>query len=366
MSTSEERSLGQYLPTLDGWRAVAILAVLGYHSPALFGVTILHNYGSQGVDLFFAMSGLLICTKLLQEESQRDAISLRSFYTRRVFRILPAAFTYLLVVGALGLLGVIPMPLGAWLAAATSSTNYYAAIVPERGLDWYTGHFWTLAVEEHFYLLLPGLLVLFPKHRKWLLGGLILFFTVWQAVFRNGWPQRTDLRIDALLIPALLALFLRSEQVVVWFRSWLHPIVAVVLVGVVSVAIAKIGGPLEVVKPLLKVVYPLLILSTLLHAKSWLGRLLESAPLRWIGRISYSIYLWQQLFFLDARETRTYYLPWPLSGMQRLPVNLLLVFGIAALSYYFVEKPMIRLSHRLVARWASRTIHNGQMLMKKI
>ena len=354
MSTLADPVRPGYIPTLDGWRAIAILAVLGYHSPAVqigrFHFGLLHEYGSQGVDLFFAMSGLLICTKLLEEEAQRGAISLRSFYTRRIFRILPAAFTYLAVVGLLGLLHVIPMPVGAWLAALTSTMNYYAAALPEHGLDWYVGHFWTLAVEEHFYLLLPGLLVLFAKHRRAMLLSLIVAFTVWQACWPNGWPQRTDLRIDALLIPALLAVLLRSQRVVEWFRAWLYPSVAIVLVAVVSLLLAKVKGPLEAVKPLLKVVYPLLILSTILHAKGWLGRVLESAPLRWIGRISYSIYLWQQLFFLDARETREYHSPKALAVLQHLPVSLVAVFAVAALSYYLVEKPLIRVGHRLVQR----------------
>jgi peptidoglycan/LPS O-acetylase OafA/YrhL len=164
-------------------------------------------------------------------------------------------------------------------------------------------------------------------------------------VWHNGWPQRTDLRIDALLIPALLALVLRSERVARWFGQWLYPAVGVVLVGLLSIAIQKLPGPLEVVKPLLKVCYPLLILSTVLHAGGWAGRALESAPLRWIGRLSYSIYLWQQMFFLDARETRGYPTVWA----QHLPFNLVAVFGMAALSYYFVEKPMIRLGHRWIA-----------------
>ncbi len=341
--SAESGVLGKYIPTLDGWRAIAILAVLGYHSPALFHVSILHNYGSQGVDLFFAMSGLLICTKLLQEEESRGDISLSSFYARRVFRILPAAFAYLAVVGVLGLLHVIPMPLGPWLAAVTSTTNYYAALHHPGPAAWYTGHFWTLAVEEHFYLLLPGLLVLFKRGRVWMLAGLILFFTVWQAVWHNGWPQRTDLRIDALLIPALLAVILRSPRVAAWFKAWLYPIVGVLLVGIATLAVQKLGGSLEVLKPLLKTCYPLLILSTVLHAGGWLARLLESAPLRWIGRLSYSLYLWQELFFLDARETHGAPSVW----VQHLPFNLIAVFAMAALSYYFVEKPMIRVGHRL-------------------
>lgn len=346
-----------YIPTLDGWRAVAILAVLGYHSPAFkigpVHVAILHNYGTQGVDLFFALSGLLICTKLLTEETDTGGISLRAFYLRRVFRILPAAYVYLACVGVLGLLRVIPMPVGPWLAAVFSMTNYYGAYETMRGLHpmyWYTAHFWTLAIEEHFYLALPGLLVLLPRHRKALLAGLILLFTVWYWVFRHGFADRTDLRIDSLLIPAFLAVLLQSDRVTAWFKAWLHPLVAVVLLGIVSVAIAKYGGPFEVMKPLLKVVYPLLIVSTMLHPAGWLGRFLELPPLRWIGKISYSIYLWQQLFFLDERETAAYHSPWLLHALQHLPANMICVFAMASLSYYFVEKPLIRLGHRFVRK----------------
>jgi peptidoglycan/LPS O-acetylase OafA/YrhL len=339
-----------YIPTLDGWRAIAILAVLGYHTPVLhlgpLSTQIVHDYGSQGVDLFFAISGLLICSRLLAEEKTSGTISLRSFYIRRVFRILPAAVVYLLAAGALGLLHVIPMPIGAWLSALFSVRNYYGAISTQAN-TWYTGHFWSLAVEEHFYLLLPGLLVVFAKRRTLVLGILILCFTVWQAIFLNGWPQRTDLRIDALLIPAFLAVLLQSERVVTWFRKWLHPLVAIILLAMVLVVIAKGGRPLEAIKPLLKVTYPLLILSTVLHPKGWMGWVLELAPLRWVGHISYSIYLWQQLFFLDVREMHDSHAGWPVGGLQHLPFNLIAVFAMATLSYYFVEKPLVRLGHRL-------------------
>jgi peptidoglycan/LPS O-acetylase OafA/YrhL len=351
------RERPSYIPTLDGWRAIAILAVLGYHSPVIrlgpINTSVMHNYGSQGVDLFFAISGLLICSRLLDEEARTGSISLRSFYVRRAFRILPPAIVFLLVAGLLGLLHIIPMPFGAWLSALLSFRNYYHEIHLVQNLSqpgqngWYTGHFWSLAVEEHFYLFLPGLLVLFAKSRKLVLGALILFFTVWQAVFLDGWSQRTDLRIDALLIPALLAVLLDSQAVTAWFRKWLYPIVAALLLGGVLALMAKTGDALAMVKPILKVTYPLLILSTVLHYKGWLGRFLELAPLRWIGRISYSIYLWQQLFFLDEREMHDSYAKWPLGGVQHLPLNLILVFVLATISYYLVEKPFVRIGHRL-------------------
>jgi peptidoglycan/LPS O-acetylase OafA/YrhL len=354
LGSSEKPS---YIPTLDGWRAIAILAVLGYHSPVIrigpISTTVVHNYGSQGVDLFFAISGLLICSRLLAEEERSGSISLRSFYVRRAFRILPPAIVFLLVAGLLGLLHVIPMPLGAWLSALFSFRNYYHGMpwlqsLSQPGQDsWYTGHFWSLAVEEHFYLVLPGLLVLFAKSRKLVLGFLIVFFTVWQAIFLDGWPQRTDLKIDALLIPAFLAVLLQSEKVTAWFRTWLYPIVAALLLAGVLALIAKTGDTLAMIKPILKVTYPLLILSTILHYKGWLGRFLELAPLRWIGRISYSIYLWQQLFFLDEREMHDTHANWPLGGLQHLPLNLVSVFALAALSYYLIEKPFVRIGHRL-------------------
>ena len=358
-----ERSVNStsYIPTLDGWRAVAILAVLGYHSPAFhirqMPVGILHDYGSQGVDLFFAISGLLICSKLLREEASSGSISLKKFYIRRVFRILPAAYVYLCLVGILAMLRAIPLQSGAWLSAAFSSINYYAAIHAGQRMSWYVGHFWSLAVEEHFYLFLPGLLVLLRSYRKTALAALIIFFAIWQAMFPHGWPQRTDLKIDALLVPALLAVLLQSEKVSAWFQSWLHPVTAIALLVVVSVAIARIGRPLDVVKPLLKVVYPLLILSTMLRPSGWFGRCLEFAPLRWIGRISYSIYLWQQLFFLDERETASYHSPRLLALTQHFPINLLAVFIAATLSYYLIEKPMIRIGHHLAVRESQEMAH---------
>ena len=349
-----------YIPTLDGWRAIAILAVLGYHSPTLHlgpvSTQVLHNYGSQGVDLFFAISGLLICTRLLMEEQQTGSILLAGFYTRRVFRILPPALVFLGVVGILGLLHVIPNPLSEWLSALFSVRNYYHAHrvegLPDPG--WYTGHFWSLAIEEHFYLLLPGLLILFRRHRGVMLGILILFFTIWQAIFITGWPQRTDLRIDSLLIPAFLAVLLRSERVIAWFRRWLYPMVAALVLGAVLAAIARFGGELNAVKPLLKVAYPLLILSTILRPAGWLGRILEWGPLRWIGRISYSIYLWQQLFFLDQREMHGQFAGWPLGGIQHLPWNFIAVFVMATLSYYLIERPLIQVGHRLASRWSRK------------
>jgi peptidoglycan/LPS O-acetylase OafA/YrhL len=97
--TARQRS--GYIPSLDGWRALSILAVMCCHSE-LFSVGRLNDSwlqmnGGDGVEMFFALSGILICSRLLKEETKLGAISLRSFYTRRLFRIQPAALSYLAI-----------------------------------------------------------------------------------------------------------------------------------------------------------------------------------------------------------------------------------------------------------------------------
>ena len=134
-----------YRPTLDGWRAIAILLVMFEHcggalfepggrfpNPTWFGIS---QHGVFGVDLFFGISGLLICGRLLDENDRTGGISLRSFYTRRVFRIIPPAFAYLATIALLAIVGVIVVSPREWLASLFFSRNYIL-MPPDAG--WYT------------------------------------------------------------------------------------------------------------------------------------------------------------------------------------------------------------------------------------
>ena len=116
-----------YIPTLDGWRAIAITGVVLEHGGNRVlrwlghGVgTYLWDNGGHGVDLFFAISGLLICSRLLDEEKKFGHISLRGFYVRRACRILPPAILYLAVVGVLSLIGILTISKLDWFAASSS------------------------------------------------------------------------------------------------------------------------------------------------------------------------------------------------------------------------------------------------------
>lgn len=87
--------------------------------------------------------------------------------------------------------------------------------------------------------------------------------------------------------------------------------------------------------------FPLMVITTMLHPEAWIGRLLETRPFLFIGRISYSLYLWQELFFLHRKDDSS------LRFLQSAPWNLIAVLVCAILSYYVVEKPLMRLGHRL-------------------
>jgi peptidoglycan/LPS O-acetylase OafA/YrhL len=210
-----------YIPTLDGWRAISIGLVILHHSQIQSHIPILGpllqslaHIGEVGVELFFAISGLLICSRLLDEESRAGRISVKGFYVRRVFRILPAAIFYLLVIAFLAALQVIPVSPADWFASLFFFRNYamlfeYLKHSP-LPLHWYTGHFWSLSMEEHFYLVLPAVLVAFKRTRRWVLAGMAVSVALWRMVLAHVMHRdyqfnfRTDTHVDALLIPALI------------------------------------------------------------------------------------------------------------------------------------------------------------------
>ncbi len=368
------RSSG-YIPTLDGWRAIAVGMVCFAHSQPLTGILSrldrFRAYGGSGVDLFFAISGLLICSRLLDEEKALGRISLIGFYLRRSFRILPAAYLYLATIASLSLARIIPKDWQGWWAAVLLYRNYLSAAIGETFANRPSAHFWSLSIEEHFYLVLPFLLVLFPQRRKLVLGLLLAASLGWLFCYLGTtpsaerqmiWIRRTDLHIWSLLFPAFLAVLLRLEGFRAWLVRYLRPYLFVapfVLYGCYHLAhklyfhipslppapASPNALPDTAFHPVLELLVPLLmpflILSTWLHPSSFLSRLLELRPMRSIGRISYGIYLWQQIFFLGPS-----YSAWPLGKLPHLLLGILVLLCIL-LSYFLMEKPLVRLGHKL-------------------
>ena len=328
-----------YLPTLDGWRAVAIVAVLCCH--AGWPTPTLAPYGAMGVSLFFAISGFLITRRLDDEER----IHLAAFFRRRAFRILPPIAVYLAAIVVLGLwLRIIPVDGAQLLASLLFYRNYLTA---QAGHGWYTGHFWSLAVEEHFYLIWPVLLSITGFRRaRWLTPVLASTVAVWRALdLHYGWIAslnpalagsigRTDYRLDSLLLGCAMALVWDDVRV----KALLGRIggTALAMVAATAAVCCQVWTP----PAYLTIVAAFLVLlpaSTVAQPRSWLARILEWPPLAWVGRMSYSLYIWQQLFLT----------PSPAGAWQRTPWNLAAAFACAAASYYLIERPAIAFGRRL-------------------
>lgn len=324
----------RYIPTLDGWRAVAISLVIVSHG--LTGAfPAASKLGALGVSLFFALSGYLICTLLLIEREDTGRISLTAFYKRRIFRIIPPALAYLVVLGLLGALGVVALRKGE-LVSAFYAANYF------HNRSWFTEHFWSLSMEEHFYLFWPAILMLAGPRKARIsalvIVGALLVYRPWgERTFDASSYQHTDMRLDSFLLPCVLAILLRQpawrQRFVNLLRPWVCALLgAVVFVLAAFAAAHPAWGNAQ--KFIQAGILPLLIASTVLRP-SFLGVLLELPVTRWVGRISYSLYLWQQLFLFHVQPGPSFWL--------RLP----LIFLFAACSFYLIERPMIRLGHRV-------------------
>lgn len=345
-----------YLATLDGWRAIAIFAVIldhlvgysvGNRFPKLLSIT---RIGPNGVSLFFAISGFLICSRLLEELQKTGRISLSGFYIRRASRILPPAIAYLAFAGLLGAAGIIALTSREWWGSIFFFRNYLPPSLISRGWGGYTIHYWSLGVEEHFYLIWPALLVLTgPKRVKWVAAGLATSIAIWRSYdLRHGvfekkvqgilFASRTDIRLDGLLLGCLMALLLAEPY---WrdlflraMRWWVW---AACVIAYICIQLLYRRHYYTLMESALLAI---IVASTVVRPDTVIGRLLELGWVRLIGRLSYSLYLWQQLFLVRGARH-----PW--SILQRFPVNVILLMITAAFSYHFIERPMIRLGHSL-------------------
>lgn len=380
------------LPGLDGLRAIAVLLVIVYH----FWPTVLPG-GMIGVDIFFVISGFLITSLLLREGALNGRIALGSFWVRRARRLLPAIALMILVLGPVSLIvgGDIQVNLGRQLlGAATFSSNwisifagndYFAQTSPELFTN-----FWSLAVEEQFYVLWPLLIVASGMllGRRWrhfsaiMVLGILASLGVATFLLMNGTPisriyYGTDTHLYGLLLGALLAfarpwslyppmgkkalyrvaqpfgLIAFTRVMVSWLSLFaLIPYAILVpesapgaipwgLFGASLLALGVIQGMLP---------------DMLAGASEALRRLLNFAPLRWVGERSYGLYLWH----------------WPLAvvmhyvlGADRSPlVNvgvLVATFAIAEMSYRWIETPIRRRgfresANRVIASFQNATV----------
>lgn len=357
-----------YLRSLDGWRALAVVAVILNHGnqallPNDWNLKI-PGFGGYGVELFFAISGLLIFSKLGEEREKTGTLNLKLFFARRFFRLAPALLFYLAACVALSLFGIIQIK-GADLMACLLLYRNYLASFHSSDAAYYTGHFWSLAVEGQFYLVAP-LIVLFCARSKLLvtLPLMAVAVGIWRGIeSRYGLSQqffpgltfdvgRTDLCLDHLLWGAWFGLLIASKQGRAWLARWLSSSYA--QYTLLTLLVLLMTAPIPSRKIWFAIVAPCLLSSTILNPQTSLGRGLEHPVLRWISKVSYSLYLWQQLFLLQHGSLQPLALP-PLGWVQNFPWGIPCTIVAGAISFYCVEDPIRKWGSSLLKHWKAIT-----------
>lgn len=318
-------SHGNRIPSLDGLRALSILLVLAGH---LYGtvrfptnrVTFhLKAYSHFGVQVFFVISGFLITTLLLREAERNGAIDWRAFYRRRIVRIFPCAYAYIIIVTL-----VFHPPL-----KYTGVALIYGMSYMFDGVPWIFRHLWSLSVEEQFYILWPLLLFLGLRLRRRFAWGVmvlapVLRVTCWKMGFTNI-EYYFPTVADALAAGCLLAMYRPFLQTHCGFLK--RP---VIFVGLSALTLAL---PLVLHSTLSEIslggITPSMIALCTFAAIERQEWFLNMAWLRWIGVMSYSLYVWQQPF-LDSKLH---------SLWTSFPINVAAAFVCAYASYKLIETP---------------------------
>jgi peptidoglycan/LPS O-acetylase OafA/YrhL len=336
-------------PALDGVRGVAIACVVLNHTvgyPAM---------GFTGVDLFFVLSGFLITTLLVEEYAQNGRVSLANFYRRRALRLLPALVAFLAVflvyASVRGLVrgGTFEQALFGVAAGLGYFTNIAMGIQPST-IPYELRHLWSLAIEEQFYVVWPLLLFFALRGRKRLALGVLALAVILSVVQQirlvhdGAISQRivfgTDTRISSIAFGCMVALALAlSSSARGRVESFARTVMPLALACFLSLLLIHPRVSLFSVWVLLFGVSCALLIVVALDERSRLARVLSISPLVFLGRISYSLYLWHVAIF------------WAF-GLHTVPEvmdvpALALSLACALASYYLVEMPFLTRKRRL-------------------
>jgi peptidoglycan/LPS O-acetylase OafA/YrhL len=376
-----------YTSSLDGMRALAILAVLSFHGLGPVSLAMFGSGGWLGVDCFFVLSGFLITKLLLDELSGTKTINIRAFFLRRVFRILPVYTAFILITALVNPFHRSDI----WrcaLVAGSFLSDYDIALgghsIASTGFE----NSWSLAVEEKFYLIWPFLLTFFSRNPIKLVATSLILSQLWRAflIFHGADSTRLgaafDTKFDDILWGALAATLMHAGYwQTVKQRTKLEQAAAIFLPLALLAAswftihphlVRDVGGQLvywNIMLPCLSAATAAFLVSLTVNSNSLEARFLSFKPLVWIGKLSYSLYLWHALAFGLAAFISVYF-PFTAQTPYLQEVwTLAVCVSMAAVSYYGLEKPFLKLKKKFEqlptaesAVSLSSTVQNAQEL----
>lgn len=357
---------GKY-PSLDGLRAVSISFVLFSHlnkkfelfsaeAKAQVAVNDFVKQGNLGVHVFFVISGFLITSLLLREQEQTGAVSLTGFYVRRFLRILPVALLYIAVLLVLNQLVHLQVKTATFLHLLTFTENF------DPNYNWYAGHYWSLSIEEQFYLLFPAL---FKWSRKVYKNTALFLLILSPAVRISNTHFAADfseavksglIYLDNFLNAGMVSILVGSFTAIVLFgkrfairRQTGATVLQVVLMSVIILVHYHLPEPFAGIQQWLSaLLIAVFLVSTLVYRHNFIFRFLNHPFVMRIGVLSYSLYIWQQLF-----SNRASWGAWG-SHPFLFVFQLVAIGAVAYLSYAFFESPFLKLKGKLHSKKAAQ------------
>jgi peptidoglycan/LPS O-acetylase OafA/YrhL len=338
-----------YIPSLDGLRAIAVFLVMLLHAHFQFG-----NGGSVGVDIFFALSGFLITTLLLEEYYSNGRISLSGFYLRRIFRLFPALYLMLLII----LLYTIffaqsfsKIIIQKEIFASTIYLNNISYLWECKSLI--LGHTWSLAIEEQFYFIWPFTLVIVLRYftiNKLLYGLLSFIVVIWFVKLSKFIPVINALIFESLFIGCLFAL-LRWKIKTLRISNFITVLsfLILIIIGIFPLSIPTILFN-NYYRGSFGIISSFLILGLVQNKDSILSKILGSRFFVYFGKISYALYLWHLPVFR-----------WFLWHSTLLPyitfiLKFIVTFILAILSLELIEKKSIKIGRKLSDRFTKNEL----------
>lgn len=336
-----------YYPSLNGWRAIAIiLVVLGHAKATTAQYSFYHNfaenfiYQNLGVRIFFVLSGFLITSLLIKEYIKTTSINIKNFFIKRTLRIFPALYIYLLCVLIVSKIIKVDLNLDNFLGPILYLNNFNLF----QG-TWLTGHTWSLAVEEQYYLIWP---IIFSKLLKniWSICIIIILSMPILKVFWYYNPELKNVTLepflsnaDAIFMGSLFSIlsfkgFFTSRQPL-WYNGILFVISIVIIEMIYFFSSRGLYAPilLPFGHLLNNILIIFMIISTLINNKSIIYQFLNSKYIVHLGIISYSLYLWQQLFIIPTDLYNGKF-----SSFLIFPFNIVLALCAGEISYQLIEK----------------------------